>query len=52
MAYAFANPAGMGTRTYRRDRRSDALDSARGIVAWTLVSVLMFWLPLGLALTH
>jgi len=53
MAYAFANPGALGVHSHRTMRRSnDALDSARGIIAWTLISALIFWLPLGLALTH
>jgi len=53
MAYAFANPGAQGIRSHRRPHRTnDALDSARGILAWTLISALIFWLPLGIALTR
>jgi len=53
MTYAFASRGAHGIRWYRRLRpANDALDSARGIVAWTLISALIFWLPLGIALTH
>ena len=51
MAYAFANPAAHGVRSHRRlHPANDALDPARGIVAWTLISAVIFWLPLGIAL--
>jgi hypothetical protein len=50
MAYAIANPA-HGVRSHPRPQRAnDSLDSARGIVAWTLVSALIFWLPLAVYL--
>jgi hypothetical protein len=53
MAYAFASPGARGIRSHRRlHRTNDALDSARGIIAWTLIAALIFWLPLGLALTR
>jgi hypothetical protein len=51
MAYALASSAGRNVSLQRRTRgRGDALDSARGILAWTLISTLVFWLPLGVAL--
>jgi hypothetical protein len=31
---------------------SDALDPMRGIILWTVISALVFWLPLGFALTR
>ena len=53
MAYAFAHPGAQGIRAHRRlHRTNDALDSARGILAWTLLSAMIFWLPLGIALTR
>ena len=30
---------------------NDSLDAVRGIIACTLISVLVFWLPLAFALT-
>ena len=30
----------------------DPLDAIRGIIMGTLVSMLMFWMPLAIALTH
>jgi hypothetical protein len=50
MAYAIANFGGRFARVSHVRKSDDALDSARGIVAWTLISALVFWLPLGIAL--
>ena len=50
MAYAIANFGGRFARVPQFRKSDDALDSARGIVAWTLISALVFWLPLGVAL--
>jgi hypothetical protein len=59
MAYAFADPAAHGdshphsVRSHRAlQRPDDALDSARGIIAWALLAALMFWLPLGIVLSR
>lgn len=51
MAYAFASPAAHVRSHHRLQRPGDALDSARGIIAWTLLSALLFWLPLGIVLS-
>jgi len=53
MAYAFADVGARRIRSHEAlHRPNDALDSARGIVAWTLISAVIFWLPLGIVLTH
>jgi hypothetical protein len=31
-------------------RGSDALGTMRGIIGWTLISALVFWVPLAMAL--
>jgi len=53
MAYAFANLDARRVYSHSRlHRKNDALDSARGILAWTLISALVFWVPLGIVLTR
>jgi len=53
MAHALAHTAGRNASLHRKIRGTgDALDSARGILAWTLISALLFWVPLGVALLH
>ena len=43
-----------GTRAPRRERRvvDDPLDPIRGILVGVTLSVLVFWLPVALALTQ
>jgi hypothetical protein len=57
MAYALTNDFGPAVAFPRRtyladDSPDDSLDSMRGIIACTLMSVLVFWLPLAFALTR
>jgi hypothetical protein len=30
----------------------DALEPMRGVILWTLIATLLFWVPLGAALVH
>jgi len=52
MAYAIANFRGRSAQHTRVRKSDDALDSARGIVVWTLISALVFWVPLGIVLVR
>jgi hypothetical protein len=51
MAYAIANSFGQRGRSLQPNNR-DALEPMRGIIAWSVISALVFWLPLGLALVQ
>jgi hypothetical protein len=51
MAYAIANSFGERGRSLQ-PRSDDALAPMRGIIAWSVISTLVIWLPLGLALVR
>ena len=52
MAYALPSML-HGARSYAprpHPRGTDALGPMRGIIGWTLISALVFWVPLAIAL--
>ena len=51
MAYALTNTLVRRRPTPRPNVR-DALDPMRGVIVWTLIATLLFWVPLGAALVH
>jgi hypothetical protein len=51
MAYALANTL-VRRRMSPQPNGRDALEPMRGVILWTLIATLLFWVPLGAALVH
>jgi hypothetical protein len=53
MEYMLTNDVWPAAGLLRRpDVEGDPLDAIRGIIMGTLISVLVFWIPLGIALAR